>query len=50
MAINRKAGDFAVITLEEKANGKPIESLRWKRSIVELLLPLVAEDEQAEAA
>lgn len=45
-----KADDLAVITLEEKANGKPIESLRWKRSIVEVLLSLVAEDGQAEAA
>ena len=44
-----KAGDLAVITLEEKTNGKPIESLRWKHPIVEVLLSLVAEDEQAEA-
>ncbi len=45
-----KANDLAVITLEEKANGKPIESLRWKRSIIDVLLPLVAEEEQDEAA
>ncbi|WP_299403059.1 KilA-N domain-containing protein [Acaryochloris sp. IP29b_bin.148] len=45
-----KAGDLAVITLEEKSNGKPIESLRWKRSIVEVLLTLVADHERAEVA
>ncbi|WP_049783903.1 KilA-N domain-containing protein [Acaryochloris marina] len=42
-----KAGDLAVITLEEKSNGKPIESLRWKHSVVDVLLSLVADSEQA---